>query len=327
MGTPFISLVIPVYNVGPFVERSVKSIIDQDYNDFEIIVVDDCGTDGSIDIVVRLLDSSHLKSCYRVVRHEKNMGLAAGRQSGLEVCRGEYILNVDSDDYFEPTMLSSIAKAAESGADMVIFDFYRRYSSKSLYVKASADADIDTKEGVYEYLCEVMESRRPTCVWNKLIKRSLFIDNGVVFYSKMADDLSVIPKLIWLSTKIVFVREPLVNYVMYNSSSISYSIKHIRSIAYALEELKIFFGSGYERISAAILRYETITVRKYLIHRDGGLKGVLDLPIYRSLEDSAKNGVIAEPKYHYRLLLMLFFKCREKIGFRLYLKLLRIFSS
>ena len=97
-----ISIVIPVYNGEKFIQRAIRSIVDQNFpgKQFEIIVVDDGSTDNTLDIV------QPFKDTIRIVRHEKNMGLAASRNTGIKAARGQYIVNLDADDYLHQDFLS-----------------------------------------------------------------------------------------------------------------------------------------------------------------------------------------------------------------------------
>jgi glycosyltransferase involved in cell wall biosynthesis len=97
-----VSVIIPVYNGKKFVQRAIRSAIDQNFprKHFEIIVVDDGSTDNTIEVIQPFKDS------IRILRHEKNMGLAASRNTGIRAARGQYIVNLDADDYLHQDFLS-----------------------------------------------------------------------------------------------------------------------------------------------------------------------------------------------------------------------------
>ena len=96
-----VSIIIPVYNGEKFIRRAIRSVVDQNFprKQFEIIVVDDGSTDNTLDIV------QPFKDTIRIVRHEKNMGLAASRNTGIKAARGQYIVNLDADDYLHQDFL------------------------------------------------------------------------------------------------------------------------------------------------------------------------------------------------------------------------------
>ena len=100
-----ISVVLPIYNVGKYIEKCLESIQNQTFKDFEAICVDDCGTDNSIEIAQRFIEKD---SRFKLVRHEHNRGLSAARNTGIDMATGEYIVFIDSDDWVEPTLLEKI---------------------------------------------------------------------------------------------------------------------------------------------------------------------------------------------------------------------------
>ena len=96
-----ISIIIPVYNGERFIQRAIRSIVDQNFprKQFEIIVVDDGSTDNTSDII------QPFKDTIGIMRHEKNMGLAASRNTGIKAARGQYVVNLDADDYLHQDFL------------------------------------------------------------------------------------------------------------------------------------------------------------------------------------------------------------------------------
>lgn len=114
-----LSIVVPIYNVEKYLRKCVDSLLNQDIDNYEIILVDD----GSPDACPQICDEYAKKSqesraksqelpCIRVI-HRKNGGLSAARNSGIEVARGEYLMFVDSDDYIEPNVLGGLLKQVE----------------------------------------------------------------------------------------------------------------------------------------------------------------------------------------------------------------------
>lgn len=92
-----VSIIIPVYNVAPYVEECLRSVLEQDYLDKEIIIVDDCGTDNSMDIVQGIV--TRCKSEVRILKHPYNCGLSKARNTGIKEAKGDYVFFMDSDDY------------------------------------------------------------------------------------------------------------------------------------------------------------------------------------------------------------------------------------
>lgn len=99
MNKPSVSIVVPIYNVEPYVEDCIRSVMRQTYNGpIECIVVDDCGTDNSIDIVERLIAEYVGSISFKILHHRHNRGLSAARNTGMDAATGDYLFFLDSDD-------------------------------------------------------------------------------------------------------------------------------------------------------------------------------------------------------------------------------------
>jgi glycosyltransferase involved in cell wall biosynthesis len=122
MNRKLISVIIPVYNVRPYLEECIKSVINQTYKDLEIILVDDGSTDGSQDIC----DYFKSTDSRITVIHQINQGLVGARKSGLEAANGCYICFVDGDDWIEPDMCNvMLQKILEKQSNVVLSGYYR----------------------------------------------------------------------------------------------------------------------------------------------------------------------------------------------------------
>ena len=106
--TPFVSVIIPVYNVEPYIERCFGSVLSQSYRNYEVIFVDDCGTDKSIEILQQLIERYEGDIPLKIIHHEQNRGLSASRNSGVSAAEGDYLFFLDSDDFIFPDTLSSL---------------------------------------------------------------------------------------------------------------------------------------------------------------------------------------------------------------------------
>ena len=114
---PELSIIVPVYKVEKYLPRCIDSILAQTFGDFELILIDD----GSPDGCGRICDEYARKDKRIVVIHQKNMGVSAARNAGLDIARGRYIGFVDSDDWIEPQMYEVMMDAIrENGADMAV---------------------------------------------------------------------------------------------------------------------------------------------------------------------------------------------------------------
>lgn len=98
----FISVLIPVYNVGQYVEETLNSLMNQTYKNFEIVIVDDCSTDDSVQ---KILSYSKNIDCIKLIKNSKNMGIVGAMNEGLKHCSGDYIARIDGDDIALPERL------------------------------------------------------------------------------------------------------------------------------------------------------------------------------------------------------------------------------
>lgn len=116
-----ITVIIPVYNVEPYLERCMQSVLNQSYGKLEIILVDDVSKDRSNELCM-----TYLKDERVVVKHGTNEGLSGARNTGLDIAHGKYVIFVDSDDYIELDMIENLYTCMiESGSDTVIGGFRR----------------------------------------------------------------------------------------------------------------------------------------------------------------------------------------------------------
>ena len=120
-----ISVVIPVYNVAPYIEACLQSVMNQDWQGgLECILVDDCGTDDSMAIVERLLQSYTGDISFKMLHHEQNRGLSAARNTGIDAATGDYVYFLDSDDEITPDCISRLAAPLQQrDYDFVVGDY------------------------------------------------------------------------------------------------------------------------------------------------------------------------------------------------------------
>ncbi|GHU02627.1 hypothetical protein FACS1894147_04910 [Spirochaetia bacterium] len=102
ISTPLISIITPNYNSEAFIEATIESVLAQTYQNWEMLIVDDCSTDGSYDIALRYAENDKRISVHRM---EENTGAALARDKGIELAAGEYIAFLDSDDMWLPEKL------------------------------------------------------------------------------------------------------------------------------------------------------------------------------------------------------------------------------
>ena len=118
-----ISIVVPVYNAAPYIENTVQMVLQQTYQDFELILVDDCSTDNSVALLEELLEQRK-DVRLRLVKKERNQGAAAARNTGLDMASGRYIAFLDADDVWLPHRLEAGLRFMEEKKAGFVFSAY-----------------------------------------------------------------------------------------------------------------------------------------------------------------------------------------------------------
>ncbi len=228
---PFVSVVIPVYNVFSYLEDCLNSVIHQSYTNLEILCIDDCSTDGSIEIIKNF---AILEPRIRLISHQKNLGLGAARNTGIELARGDYIYFLDSDDYIKTdTIEKLIQRALETDADVVVggalafphdasleMDSYIQELNQFLEIKVG---DSVVNEANFRQLHDAI-----ACVaWGKLYLTSFLRDNYLQFVEKkiLHEDNGFHIKVLSSEPRIATIKERLYQYRIRKSSIMQASLK------------------------------------------------------------------------------------------------------
>ena len=121
-----VSIIIPLYNVAPYVEKCLLSVFKQTFSNIEVILIDDCGSDDTMKIVNRLLNVNKNELDIHVIQHNRNKGLSAARNTGIKVATGDYLFFLDSDDMLSEDCIEKMAFFAEKTcADIVMICYLR----------------------------------------------------------------------------------------------------------------------------------------------------------------------------------------------------------
>lgn len=212
-----ISVCIPVYNVEAYIERCIKSVLNQSYQDFEIIVINDASSDKSMEIVKRLAKEDKRIMIYS---NDNNMGLMWTRKEGYMRAKGDYITFLDSDDTLPPNALSYLYTAIDtSGADIVCGSMasitskgveLTRHPNKLLYGNNTESAIKSVLHGdITHNMCGKIYRRELLQTYNyKTYKDVTHAEDFILFYQVLCN-----------IKKIYIVTETVYNYYLYYSSS------------------------------------------------------------------------------------------------------------
>lgn len=211
-----VSILIPVYGVEKYIERCARSVFEQTYQNLEIIFVDDCTPDYSIEVLKRVLEEyPERKGQVKIIHHEKNRGSAVVRNTAMENATGEFVSSVDSDDWLERDAIELLVqKQQEDDADIVSADgIINEDTVDQNYV----NPPFKTK---HDFLQLLLTQNYHHEVWGRLIRRSLYTDHDIKCLEgyNVGEDWYVMPRLIWYAQKLSWIPKGLYHYRITDTS-------------------------------------------------------------------------------------------------------------
>ncbi|MBE8712357.1 glycosyltransferase family 2 protein [Sphingobacterium hungaricum] len=249
-----VSVIVPIFNVEKYLEKGILSLFNQTLDGLEFIFVDDCSTDNSFQVLTKLIDSNKLGKSIQVVRHEKNMGVATARNTGLRLARGKYLASMDPDDWIEPDMLEKMYLTAErEKAEIVWCDYYNDYKSHEDYISQKVNENSgDCIEGM-------LTGKLLGGMCNRIVLHDLFLRNNITYPDgfNMCEDLNVCVQLYYYAKKVRHVDEAFYHYTKYRNESISLTstgylnvnegwIENVKSIE------RFLIGKGFSNLNVSI---------------------------------------------------------------------------
>ena len=170
-----ISIIVPIYNVQKYIKKCVQSLIDQDYTNIEIILVDDGSPDLSKEIIDEIAKHDNRVMCV----HKNNGGVSSARNAGLERASGKYVTFVDGDDWVDNNYVSHLYTIAkEYDADIVM--------NENNYGLRKKDKDnFSTTISVNDAMKKIYYGDIFVAVWNKMYKRKIIVENSMTFDEKI----------------------------------------------------------------------------------------------------------------------------------------------
>ena len=211
---PLISLIVPVYNVRPYIRQCLDSVTRQTYSNLEILVIDDGSTDGCSS----LCDEYASKDDRIIVFHTTNQGLSAARNIGLDHISNasEFVAFLDSDDWMETQTIQALYDAAtENQADIACCLYCNEYVNSSQLISELNQPKVVEREQILN--CFICERNIGNVVWNKLYKTKLF--STLRFpYGKYYEDIAITYKVLLSANKVVIIPDLLIHYRMRKNS-------------------------------------------------------------------------------------------------------------
>ena len=248
-----ISIIVPVYNVKYYLEKCVETILNQSYDNLEIILVDDGSTDGSSE----LCDQLFIKDERIIVLHKQNGGLSDARNYGFTHSKGKYVMFIDSDDYIHEEMVSKLYNAmVTSDADLAIcnYDFVDINGNVVNKNKNILKNEIFGKEEAYEKLSNA-DNYYYVTAWNKLYKREILTSNTFP-KGRIHEDEFSIHHVFSKCNNIVSIDDVLYYYVQRDNSIMhsKLTIKKLDGYLAKMDRYYFFKNKGYDNYAFYALR-------------------------------------------------------------------------
>lgn len=269
---PKVSIIVPVYNAEKSLARCVDSILNQEFRDFELILMDDGSKDRSGDIC----DGYARADARVVVVHKENSGVSDTRNQAIARARGTFLQFVDSDDWLTADATKLMVRAAEeTGCDLVIADFYR-VVGKMVSRKGDIDADqVIGREAFVGFMMENPADYYYGVLWNKLYRRSLVEAHGIRMDAKLSwcEDFLFNLEYVRYATTFYALRTPVYYYVKTKGSLVNQKISFARTV-----EMKLAMFECYNDFFKHVLDEEAYERKR--------------LQVYHFLVDAAKDGFV-----------------------------------
>lgn len=227
-----ISIIVPVYNTSKYVSACLDSLLAQTWQDFELIAVNDGSSDRSLTIL-----NEYARTDKRIkVIDQKNQGIGAVRNLGIQLASGKYITFIDSDDTIDPHMLACLyQKAEEDHLDIVVCDYIEYYEASHQKRRVNLpDFEPCSLKEAPQLLFDINSSP-----WNKLYRSALFHENHITFPQNLKyEDAYAVLLALWKAKKIGKVNEALMKYWIHEGSESTVMDQRVFDIFTILTKLK-----------------------------------------------------------------------------------------
>ncbi|WP_343347203.1 glycosyltransferase [Terrisporobacter petrolearius] len=251
---PLLSIIVPAFNIENYISRCLESLINQNYKNIEIIVVDD----GSKDKTGEIIDD-YAKQDYRIkFIHKKNEGVSIARNTGIDIAKGDYIGFVDGDDTVDKEMFEILIKnAVDYNADISHCGYKMVFPSRIDYYYNTENIIIQNNYDGLEGLLKA--DKIEPGLWNKIYKANLFNDFRLNPNIKYNEDLLANFYLFKRSKKSVFYDKCMYNYLIRKGSAATKEISPNKLIdpILVIKEIKGYLEKDYELYDIAYRRYLT----------------------------------------------------------------------
>lgn len=228
-----VSIIIPIYNVEKYVKRCLLSVLEQSYNNIEVILVNDCTPDESMSNVNDLLLLRPEEKRVVIVNHSENQGLSVARNTGIEIAKGDYLYFLDSDDEITDDCIESLLEKFE-GEDLIVGAFLKGdgseyFNNKESKFEGEAVLDAYLTGKIYDMAC------------NKLVKKDFIIKNELYFKPKLIhEDILWTYQCCMLAQSIrVLEKYTYIYYILEGSLNTHFTQRNLKSLEEIYNHIKI----------------------------------------------------------------------------------------
>lgn len=270
-----VSILMPVYKVDRYLERTLESVFAQTYPCLDYVFVEDCSPDHSYEVLCDTIGRYKMQERCRVVRHQQNEGIAVSRADCLQHAKGEYVFFVDSDDWIVPDAVEQMVKATDNGRiDIVGCDFMKDHASGQTSYHSEHYA-----ASCRENMMRCLNYDIATVLWKLLIRRRLFDNFTITPHVDIVEDYIMSVKLYRYAKSFAAVPQAFYHYVQYNQERVSFQslrsvtmhIKGVREVEAFLREQNLW----NERCEQLML------LRKFNVKSNFLTRKLLDYDAYR----------------------------------------------
>jgi len=217
------SVVIPLYNKERYVAKTLNSVLNQTYQNFEVIIVNDCSTDNSLSVVEKIYDKK-----FKIINHNKNKGLSASRNSGINAAKHSYIAFLDADDYWDSNYLETIQNLVKKYSDESVFATHYRENYKGKFFIPKSNLPLTSKGKTFLVrnffginLGRLILTQSCIVVHKSIFKKVGYYDEDVTF----AEDIDFYIRC-FLTCNLVFLNVDLCTISNYDPNRITNRVSH-----------------------------------------------------------------------------------------------------
>ena len=238
MSSNLISIIVPFYNVEQYIDRCIQSLITQTFRNIEILLVDDCSPDNTLEIGQKYAKTD---SRIKILQYEKNRGLGGARNYGIQNAKGEYVLFVDSDDYIKANTIEVLcAKAIQNDLCVLEANYLKEseINSEVLPRKSYYSEKVFSGKEYWESI-----PIAPVVAWNKFYRLSFLQENNIVFKLRKFEDVAFTAEVFMKAKRVMNIDFPFYHYIVRENSIMTEttSISHLEDSYALIQDMKVLF--------------------------------------------------------------------------------------